>query len=157
MSDPFARGDLTFARIFILIGLALLALAAFGVARQSQHGGSVSTTGIVVRMQQVVTNPDPGIADNQRRWADCPVVRFTSVAGPEVEVRAATCASPPAYVVGERVAVSYDPDRPEQAAVGGFFTRHLLAVAAGGFAVPFLLIGLLVRRGARRRLRAAGA
>jgi hypothetical protein len=139
-------GALWFARIFIAIGLALLLLAGYGVSRQLDRGGSSSTTGTVVRLASVPTSTDPSIADNQRRYADCPVVRFTTLEGAELEVVGATCASPPAYVVGERVPVSYDADRPEMAAVGGFFTRHMLAVVAAGFAVPFILIGFAVRR-----------
>lgn len=139
-------GGIWFARIFIGIGIVLLLLAAVGVARQMAHGGSESTTGSVVRLVPVLTTPDPNMADNRRRYADCPVVRFTTREGAELEVQAATCASPPNYMVGEVVPVSYDQDRPETAAVGGFFTRHMLAVVAAGFAVPFVLIGLFVRR-----------
>jgi hypothetical protein len=139
-------GGLWFARIFIGIGVVLLALASVGMARQMARGGSEFTTGVVVRMESAPTSTDPGLAESQRRYADCPVVRFTTREGTELEVRGATCASPPTYVVGESVPVNYDSDRPEMAAVGGFFTRHMLAVAAAGFAVPFVLIGLFVRR-----------
>jgi len=142
---------LAFPRIFIGIGVALLALALYGVSRQM--GGSHATTGIVVRLESAPTTADPNLPDSQRRYADCPVVRFTTLEGTEHEVRAATCASPPNYVMGEVVAVSYDPDRPELAAVGGFFTRNMLAVVAGGFAMAFIVIGLFVRRSVLRALR----
>jgi hypothetical protein len=152
-THPMAdKSGLWFARIVIGIGLALVALASVGVVRQGLQGGSETTTGAVVRLVAAPTSFDPNLPESQRRYADCPVVRFTTREGSEHEVQAATCASPPNYTVGETVPVSYDPDRPERAAVGGFFTRHMLAVVCAGFAVPFLLIGLFVRRSTRRAL-----
>jgi hypothetical protein len=47
---------------------------------------------------------------------------------------------------------SGNPGQPQRAAVGGFFTRHMLAVVCAGFAVPFVLIGLFMRRSTHRAL-----
>lgn len=66
-----------------------------GMIRSLGQGGPEETSGTVVRLVAVVTNPDRSIADNRRRWAGCPIVRFATRAGSEHEVRGATWASPP--------------------------------------------------------------
>jgi hypothetical protein len=156
---PSPKSALWFPRIFIAIGIGLLALAGFGVSRQMDRGGSVATTGTVIRLDPEAINRYAPPTENvmteaERTSVFCPIIGFATPDGRSIEVRGATCSSPPAYQIGEAVPVDYHPDRPEMAAVGSFFTRHALAVVCASMAVPFLLIGLLVRRGMLRRLRA---
>jgi hypothetical protein len=61
--------------------------------------------------------------------------------------------NPPAYAVGERVSVLYDPDRPGDARIDSWANRFLGASICGGLGVVFGTIGALLLIAARRRAR----
>lgn len=84
-----------------------------------------------------------------------PVVRFVTPRGQTLLFRSGAGSSPPAYEVGARVRVMYDPARPEAAKIDSFGERWFLTLLSAGFGALFLLIGvapLLVRAAGRWRL-----
>lgn len=62
-----------------------------------------------------------------------PVVEFTSTSGRRIEFTSSVGSNPPAYRVGEPVAVLYDPSDPYQARIKSFFQLWF------GFMIVFIL------------------
>lgn len=128
---------------FGIVGLAMLAGAlALYVNTRTFLQEATQAPGTVVELL-------PVRSDGSTTWK--PVVRFTTGAGREVEVRSSSSSSPPAYERGETVTVYYRPEAPASARISGFFSLWggavILAslggvfflVGAAGFVVPALL------------------
>jgi len=60
-----------------------------------------------------------------------PVVKFRTKDGEVVEFESPYGQNPPAYRVGQRVPVLYDPDRPEAAAIQSFVSPWLWCLVTG--------------------------
>jgi hypothetical protein len=65
------------------------------------------------------------------------VVRFQPPGEPPREILSKVASSPPAYEVGERVTVFYDPQDPDEARLGGMLDLWFLPALFGGLSVPF--------------------
>ncbi|MFA5120548.1 DUF3592 domain-containing protein [Zavarzinia sp.] len=122
------------------LAIAFLAIAGYA-ARQQLRAAGARADGTVIRLE-AAGGPQP---------AFCPVVAFTTTAGEPIELRSGVCARPPAYDVGETVAVDYDPADPQNASYGGFFTRWFLVLIFGIFGLGIAVgSGLLLWQGRRR-------
>lgn len=139
-------------RIFIAMGLVFLAIFALALVLAAGKGGAAKATGTVVRFEM-----SGGRSSNGGSGPPlfCPVVRFVTADGREIELTASTCSRPAAYDIGESVEVDYDPAAPEDAAFGGFFTRHLVALVFGVIGLVFSVVGIALRGAIARRLRKA--
>ncbi len=82
-----------------------------------------------------------------------PELRFPTPDGGAVSFVAGTAANPPAYALGEKVTVLYDPAKPEQAVIDSFMARWFMPLLFAGFGLIWLVIGVapLILRGLRRR------
>lgn len=83
-----------------------------------------------------------------------PVVDFTTSAGDTIRFASSSGSNPPSYSVGEKVAVFYLADAPQQAHVDGYFSLWGAATIVGGLGSVFFLIGaglMLVPMLKRRR------
>src|SRR6266511_5226010 len=93
----------------LLAGLLLLGLALALYFRQRRFlRRAREATGVVVTLTQ-----SPGEGGTLTH----PVVEFHTADGEVREFESPVGQSPPAYRVGQRVPVLYDPDRPEAAAI----------------------------------------
>lgn len=136
-------------RIFAIIGLVFLLVGGY-LACQTLlfRMGSVRTTGEVVDL----------VGYEHYK----PVVVFETADGQEILFHGSIGSSPPAYVIGERVQVYYQPAEPDGARIGSFSEGWLFAVALLGFGGVFFLVGVvpmwLMRSGEARlqRLRQSG-
>ncbi|TXS96022.1 DUF3592 domain-containing protein [Parahaliea maris] len=70
-----------------------------------------------------------------------PVVVFTTAAGRSVEFTSSSGSNPPSFHRGETVTVLYQPDTPEQARIGSFFSLWGLPMIVGGMGLVFSLVG----------------
>jgi hypothetical protein len=136
--------------IFCAMALAFLAVAGFGTWLQLGKGGDEHATATVVRLE---TSRLRSGSSGSYTTTYCPVIAFTTRRGERVEIASRTCSSPSAYLVGETLAVDYDPADPRNAAFGGFFTRWLITLVFGILAAIFIglsvLFHLLAQRGRR--------
>ncbi len=122
------------------LAVAFLAIAGYAARRQLLAAGA-RAEGTVIRLE-AAGGPQPVL---------CPVVAFTTAAGERIELRSGACARPPAYQVGEKVVVDYDPADPRRASYGGFFTRWFLVLIFGIFGLGIAVgSGLLLWQGRRR-------
>jgi hypothetical protein len=78
-----------------------------------------------------------------------PVVAY-SVDGQDYEVTGLISSSPPAWRVGDRAVVHYDPADPSVAQVSGFIERWLFPVIFGGLGTVVGGIGLMLLGATRR-------
>jgi hypothetical protein len=82
-----------------------------------------------------------------------PVFLFTDAADAKHKVYSSLSSYPPAYEVGEKVTILYDPDKPQKAKIEGFFSLWLvpfILAAIGGldclFAAVFIAVGKWLSR-----------
>lgn len=83
-----------------------------------------------------------------------PVVDFTTSTGETIRFTSSSGSNPPSYSVGEKVALFYLADAPQQAKVDGYFSLWGAPTIVGGLGSVFFLIGagvMLVPMLKRRR------
>lgn len=71
-----------------------------------------------------------------------PVVRFPIGDSGHVTIVGGTATTPPAYDIGEKVKVWYDPARPTRAFIDSYLERWFGPSLVGGLAVLFAMLGL---------------
>jgi hypothetical protein len=119
-------------RLFRLLGaIALIVGLAMACYQVVTVIGSRETPGRVVEM----------VGDE----CVAPVVEY-SVGGRRYTVQGTVHSQPPAYVVGQQVAVLYRPDNPAQARINTFTERGLFPVVFAGAGVWCLILGLILQR-----------
>ncbi|TBU85601.1 DUF3592 domain-containing protein [Phytopseudomonas dryadis] len=74
----------------------------------------------------------------------CPTVSFVTQDGTLGEYHSNTCSHPPAFAIGERVALYYDPQDPQRAHIDSFGQNWAGSLIVGGIGLVFLLIGLAI-------------
>ena len=137
-----------------LIGLGLLALAVFVSWNTiTWLKRTVEAQGTVTQMLHV-TDKDGDLTYK-------PVVRFSTAEGKTIEFKSSFSTSPPAYRVGQSVAVVYLPDEPEKAQIRGFLSLWMGPMIIAFIGTIFFLIGAAMVaadfRGSRRLARPATA
>jgi hypothetical protein len=133
------------AIVFTTIGVGCGLVAGISAAVTAESiSGDVRAEGTVV-----------ALSDDGKGHA--PVVEFTPPGRPLVRFTGSLGSEPPAFHVGERVAVRYDPNDPQDAGIDMYwqtwFVPTLFAILAAPFLLAGVVFGVLVLR-ARRRLRA---
>lgn len=117
--------------IFLGVGLAMLA-AATAISGWTLWTRSQWTTVEGTVIDEVLTP----MADGN---AYCPVVRYTARFGQQLTHRFNICAWPPAYEIGERVQVYYDPNDANNVQLDSFFGTWFLPLLLGFMGLIFSL------------------
>lgn len=128
--------------IFLGCGLGLLATAARILRRTGAFlRRAVSTTGEVVSLETVPPT------DSQELPTYRPTVAFTIAPNQHVRFESIAHSSPPAYAVGARVPVLYDPERPQDARIASFTGLWLLPSILGTLGLTFTMVGAAILLG----------
>jgi Protein of unknown function (DUF3592) len=124
----------------LLLGAAtVLAVSTADFERKAQR-----TDGVVIDLRD-----PPGLSSS---WAVHPVVTYVSpVDGRQYTFQDETGSRPPAYAIGERVPVLYDPDQPGDARIDSLANRALGPAICGGIGAVFTALGFVFLIRARRR------
>lgn len=132
--------------LFGAIGIGLVALGVWSLAETQRFlTGAQRAEGVVTRMEW------------STRGTAYAFVQFHDGDRP-VEIRSRTGSSPPAFSVGQKVTVLYQPGAAEQGVIENFWEQYLLAALSGLLGTVFAAVGggfLLVPALARRRRRLA--
>ena len=132
--------------LFLLIGLGLLAWGGYLASRTAAFVGSAGAAeGTVVAFVQTTSTDGPTYQ---------PIVAFTPASGGPRKLTSDMGASPPAYDVGDKVTVLYDPADPGDARIESTFALWGGAIILCGVGTAFAAVGggmLGVRRAATRR------
>jgi hypothetical protein len=132
--------------LFLLIGVALLAGAAFAIRSEMRfRDGAIETDGQVVEMLR-----RRGSGDSRNSYTYLPVFTFSLPDGTQRRVEGGVSSNPPCCTVGEQVRVRYRPEAPERAVMTGFMESWFLATLLGGMGIVFMLAGAGVFVGLRR-------
>ena len=139
-----SKGGLIIAGLILTVigGIFAAVGGAFGykTLRFEQMGHKVE--GEVVRMQH----------GGGKSKGSKPVVAYV-VSGKRYEIVGTVSSSPPAWKVGEKPTVYYNPDDPTDAQISGFVERWLFPVIFGGIGgVVALVGGILLLTGIVRKL-----
>ncbi len=126
-----------FRNIFSSIGAGLL-LIAFFVGKNTYEflGNSIETRGTVVDMYSVRSSSSSGTSTTYK-----PKVHFYSRNGKLFEFVSSTSSNPPAYEIGEKVDVLYNPKSPGDAKIKGFFSLWGATFILGIIGTFFFLMG----------------
>jgi hypothetical protein len=128
------------AWVFLLLGLGLLGGGGVAASKVKAFADrALSAEGTVIELRGSETYR--------------PVVEFTAASGQRRTFAHGVSSSPPAFDVGERVTVLYDPEDPRDARIAGTFSLWFLPIVLGGMGAVFALIGggILAARAAGRR------
>jgi hypothetical protein len=142
-----------FILVFGLVGLAMGAAAGWALwDTLSFRAGAMRAEGVVVDMYSVRSGTRQSVSSG-------PAVRFSAPGaerGEEVsyEFSSRIQSDPPAYHVGERVAVLYRPENPADARIDGFTEQWFLPLLFGLFGVVFggVALGFMVAQIRKRRM-----
>lgn len=138
---PFNVGRLV-GSIFVVIGVALLALAGYiGWQEQAFLTRAMRTRGLVVALTTRWGGTNGSSRRSDRTLTYAPTFTFADQDGKEHRVRSHSSANPPSHRVGENVDVLYDPTAPDHAQIRGFFAQWGAATICGGLGGLFSLIG----------------
>ena len=123
------KPGLLFTLIFGLVGLGLLAGAVYALSSTlSFRSNSKRAEGVVVELQRGGKGAKP-------------VVEWKDSKGGVHRVTGGVSSSPPAYSVGEKTDVRYDPAHPEDARIDGFLENWFVALILGILGTVFFSIG----------------
>ena len=102
---------------FFLIGGVLTLWGIFNYSdRVKEMDSFEKTTGAVVRLREVPPTENSGITY-------APVISFTDAKGNKYEYESKNSSDPPAYEIGEKVAMRYDMKDPDDAFIDTFWGR----------------------------------
>ena len=136
---------------WVFLTLGLLGGGGWAASRAMAFlGRATSAEGTVVELVPSTSTDDDGHRSTTYR----PVVEFTAASGERRTFAHRVASAPPAYQVGERVTVLYDPGDVHDARIQGFSALWLLPTILGGLGAVFALVGgiiLAVRAAGRRR------
>lgn len=120
------------AVVFISIGLVVGSIAGVDAAVKAQSfSGNHYAEGAVVDFD-----------DSGKGYA--PIVEFVPPDGVPIRFTGSLSSDPPAFHVGERVEVRYDPAAPKIAAINKFWHMWFTPVLVGALALPFALSGVVL-------------
>ncbi len=139
----------TWALLSLAIGSVLLAIAAFFFSQeQSFLQRAVSTTGTITDLAASTSTDSHGFDSTSY----CPVIDFRTKDGQTVEYQSSVCSDPPAYTVGQKVDMVYDPQNLKATQMQhSFFDEYLGVIFPGIPGIIFLVIGVGLFMGARSK------
>jgi hypothetical protein len=146
-------------------GLMLFGLIAFSIAaslvlsQRAFEARALQAEGQVIELALRASES----GDGTRETSYFPVVAFETAAGQPIKFEASDGSDPPAYEVGQRVGVLYDPNAPQKAQLKSLASAWMGPDILGGFGVlfvgigvPLFLAGIMSRRKWKRRLQLIG-
>jgi hypothetical protein len=140
--------------VFLLIGLGLLGGAGYAASRVAAFvRGATAAEGTVVELVPSTSTDNDGHRSTTYR----PVVEYQAGEGEPRTFTDGMGSSPPAFDVGERVTVLYDPARPTDARIRATFSLWGVPMIVGGIGAVFAVLGgvlLGVRAAGQRRAEA---
>lgn len=123
-----------FVGVFLLVGLGMLGGAGYlFVDTRHDIATGVGAEGVVIDL----------IAERDSDGDDVyyPRVRFATPAGEPVEFTGSVGSSPPAFDIGEAVAVLYNPSDPRDARIDSFFQLWFAPLILGFLGLVFTAVG----------------
>ena len=121
------------AYLFLFLGLAMLAGAAYWASRVEQFARAASRApGTVVKIERSHSGSSSSYY---------PVVRFRTAAGQDITFRSSFGSNPPSHAVGEEVEVLYRESDPGEARIKSFFGLWGGATIIGSIGAVFALVG----------------
>ncbi|MCE9646004.1 MAG: DUF3592 domain-containing protein [Chloroflexi bacterium] len=124
-----------FFNISTVLGLILMLIAGYLYTREVSFLKTAETvTGRVVDLQYSSSSDGGG--------SYCPVIDFDTKAGEPVRYYGNVCTAPPAYDIGDRVDVVYDPANIKHVALDSFWSKYLGAFVLTVIGLPFLILGI---------------
>jgi hypothetical protein len=120
--------------IFLVVGVGLgvgCLLVASRTKRFLAHAREAQAEVIGLRQR---------LGDNHTRVYH-PVLRYQTREGATHEVISSVGSHPPRHKEGDRIAILYNPERPEEVRIHTFFNVWLVALVLGGMGGLFVLVG----------------
>ncbi|MBC8144587.1 MAG: DUF3592 domain-containing protein [bacterium] len=121
--------------VFGGIGLAML-VAAFAIYANTQSFADSATRadGVVIGLAQSQSH-------SSKSSSYFPVIQYQTSSGETTTFQSNSGSSPPAFEVGERVTVLYDPAQPADASIDSFWQLYALPAIFGIIGLVFFAVG----------------
>lgn len=130
--------------IFAGAGILLLAISGLLYLGEANFlSRAVPATGTVTDLERS--------SSSEGGYSYCPVIQFTSRDGQVVSYEGNVCSDPPAYAIGDRVELVYDPEDPEHVQMDNFWSKYVAVFVTGVIGAPLTLVGLIGLIGSRLR------
>ena len=125
-----------------VIGIVLIIIAVcLFIKTKNFQAKAVLAEGVVTELREMSnTTNQPG---QIRAFTYAPVIKYTSKEGQEYTYYSNTSANPPAYSVGEKVQIYYDPANPADAGLAGV-NSMLGTIICGGIGLVFIFLGGII-------------
>lgn len=127
--------NISVAVIFIVLGLFFVGIAFYMYTDQTAFL-AVSKTASGTVISNVSHSDDDG-------YTYSPVVSFTTKEGELKQFESNNASEPPAYHVGEKIEVLYDPANPDHAQINNFFESWLGCIILGFIGAMFSIVGFI--------------
>lgn len=128
---PLDRGRFVIAAFLALAGLVSLSVAGAHYLRDRAFAlRAVRTEAVVVALSNQWSRDGNSVSA---------VLDFEAGGWP-VRVSSRISTDPPAYVVGQRVPIVYDPANPEGAVIDSWKERYLVPIVGAGLGLLFLAV-----------------
>ena len=131
--------------ILLLVAIALVCAGIF-LGKRSWFAVSdrLAARGEIVRIEQKLRGSGKNVAYHS------PVVRYRTDDGKPIEAKAPSTGSRPIYRPGQKVALLYDPEKPERVLIYSFGTLWAAPLALGGLGLV-LMVAAVILMGTRKR------
>ncbi len=118
--------------ILLTTGIIFLILS-FIVFRNSLSliKNGYKATAIVIDLQNILSNNTSDLT---------PIFKFTTTTGQEIIFKGFGASSPPAFNIGEKVNIIYNPDNPNEAKVLTYFGVFGLTIILTALSIPMIVI-----------------
>ncbi len=121
------------ATIFLVVGLGMLAAAAYWASRVEQFARAARVAhGTVIKLERSHSGSSSSYY---------PIVKYQTEGGEEITFRSSFGSNPPSHRVGEAVIVLYDGSDPHAARIRSFFSLWGGATIVGAIGAVFTLVG----------------
>ncbi len=118
--------------IILIVGVALLIIATIFL------GNSIKLIKNGTRAIATVVDLESSIGSNSTEFT--PIFKFTSSNGEEITFKGFGASSPPAFNVGEKVKVVYNPQNPSEAKAMTYFGLFGLSIIMGAVSIAMIIV-----------------
>ncbi len=122
--------------IFFLIGLGLSVSGVFSIFKvRRQVADSVKTAGTVFGFGKIM---------GKSGYIYCPQVAFTDAKGRQIKFQSEVGSQPPAYNIGQKVQIIYQPNNPQKAEIDSVMSLWFVPGCTSALGLAFTFLGFVL-------------
>lgn len=142
----FKSSDVKIAvRILLILGVTFFSASlGFTYSELEFEKNSLSTSGVVIDLVPTYRNNHSRKSINQSHTLYSALIEYQSPYGETLQHLTSYASYPPAFAIGENVALLVDRSQPNIAIVDRFWAKWLFSVVFGIAGLPLICIGIFI-------------